>query len=309
MMRKPAVDLIGLDPKSREYADSVPSELKSSARGVVGDPLQEPVPEYISTPSEKVIANKNNAWIVLGRDRTGSRLSGYGGKGDTHAASIDIVVGRMGSDARKVDNNGNQLYVDPNFKKDAARIYISQKTDVDAAFGLPEGRVGNPKAKSAIALKADGIRIIAREGIKLVTKTDKKNSQGGNVMQISGVDLIAGNMEKELQPLVKGGNLQEALERLTHHVDKLSGIVDAFLHTQMQYNTAIQGHFHHSPFFAVPNLPSTVLQSEGMRCSLNQLVKVKRSLVNQKMNLAGYKLTYLNPAGKKYINSRFNNVN
>lgn len=308
-MYKKAIDNTGLDVQTKEYINSVPEELKTTSRGVACGNLLEPVPRYINAECEKVISNKNNAWIVLGRDRPTSRLSGYGGLGDTHAASIDIVVGRMGYRARKVDAMGNPLSVDPNFKTDAARIYISQKTDIDTNFGLPAGAVGNIKAKSAIGLKADNVRIIGREGIKLVTKTDLKNSQGSNIREVYGVDIIAGGNDKELQPMVKGQNLQVALERIVHHVDKLAAIVDNFLMSQMVFNSAVAGHFHYSPFFGICTTPSEILIPEGTRCAVNQLLKVKRSLVAHKMNLAGFKMTYLNPAGSKYINSRHNNVN
>ena len=82
------------------------------------------------------MTNENNSWIVLGRDRNASRMSGYGGKGDTQCASIDIVAGRMGSEVEAFDADGESLFINPSFKKDAARIYISQKTDIDKYFDL-----------------------------------------------------------------------------------------------------------------------------------------------------------------------------
>ena len=310
MARKKAVRQEGIDSVTRQTLSLVPKESKLNSQGIAGDKIVDPVPNFLSTPSEKVLENSNNAFIVLGRDRPGSRLSGYGGKGDTQAGSIDIVAGRMGYEARKVNERDEQLWVDPNFKKDAARIYISQKTDIDKNFGLVDGRVGHSKTKSAIALKADGVRIIAREGIKLVTRTDFKNSQGGKVGTISGIDLIAGNNDEDLQPIVKGDNMVEAMNRLTHHLDKLNGIVDAFLMTQMEFNEAVTSHFHYSPFFAVPTTPAIdVVVPKGIKTLVNQLSKVKRSLVMHKANLATFKITYLNQAGGKYINSRYNSVN
>lgn len=309
-MGKKAIDLNGLESGIQRHLENVDEKNRIHSRGIFGDKLVEPVPNYISTPSEKVINNSNNSWIVLGRDRMGSRLSGYGAKGDTHAASLDLVVGRLGSDARKVDNKGSQLWVDPNPMKDAARIYISQKTDADANFGLADGSVGDSKARSAVVVKADGVRIVAREGIKLVTGTDKKNSQGGSVRAISGINLIAGNDDTNLQPISLGNNLEDAMTRIVHHMDELSGIVDAMLMSQMEMNQAITQHYHISPFFAIPTTPAIdVLVPKGIKCLIEQLTKVKRSLVSFKINLANFKLTYLNPIGKKYINSRYNKTN
>jgi hypothetical protein len=309
ILQQKAVNIEKLSQALKDNENSIPLSDKVDSMGIAGDNILEPVPQYINTPSEIVQSNKNNSWIVLGRDRPGSRLSGYGGSGDSAAASIDIVAGRMGYEVATVNDLDEQLFVDPSFKKDSARIYISQKSDIDEYFGLIEGKVGNSKTKSAIGIKADGVRIIAREGIKLVTGTDVKNSQGAKVRTISGVDIIAGNEDQDLQPMVKGTNILQAMDRLSHHVDKLAGIVDAFLHIQMEYNKHIATHWHTSPFFAVPTLPSEILVPEGSKCLMNQLTKVKRGLLDFKINLASYRVTYLTMYGKAYICSRHNNVN
>ena len=78
---------------------------------------------------------------------------------------------------------------------------------------------------------------------------------------------------------------------------------------QFDYNNDISTHFHSSPFFGIPTLPSEVLLSRGLKTSINLLTKVKRSLVAHKSNLAGYIMSYLNVFGKKYINSRNNKTN
>lgn len=304
-----AVDKSGMSEGQKVIDQLTSDSAKEENLGIAGSKLMEPLPKFIETPSEVVYSNQNGSFIILGRDRPGNRLSGYGGKGDTKAASIDLVVGYQGSEALKVNENDEQLYVDPDFKKDAARIYISQRSDIDDYFKLTDGRVGNSKTKSAIGIKADGVRIIAREGIKLVTRVDDKNSQGGPVRVVGGIDLIAGNDDSTLQSIPKGDNLKEALQRLTHHLNKLSGIVDAFLHIQMEYNQHIATHWHNSPFFALPTTPSEVLVPEGAKAAMNMLTKVKRSLVAFKTNLAAFQITYLNVHGKRYINSRYNNVN
>jgi hypothetical protein len=311
----PAVTLDGTDPKALANLRNSDVNSASKFKGVDNDILIEPVPKYIEAACEKVIKNGNNSWIVLGRDRPGPRSSGYGGKGDTGAGSIDLCVGRLADKARSFDkSSGEALLVDPDFKVDSARVYISQKTDIDENFGLVAGTVGNSKAKSGIGIKADAIRLVAREGIKLVTSESTKNSRGGDIQKFVGVDIIAGNVDdiktnSDLQPMPKGANLAEALERLTTHVEKLNGIVDSLVMTQMQFNTALKDHWHHSPFFAQPTAPSTILIPEGAKCISDLLTKVKQSLLTHKANLANFKQTYLKQSGKKYINSRFNNVN
>ena len=61
------------------------------------------------------------------------------------------------------------------FSTDAARIYISQLTAVDKNFGIANRyqsfwkRPDEAPPGSAIGIKADSVRIIGREGIKIVT--------------------------------------------------------------------------------------------------------------------------------------------
>ena len=82
--------------------------------------------------------------------------------------TIDMVVGRMAS-AKGGDGVKPGTYVDNSFFADAARIYISETTDVDQNFGLSEGIVGNPKGQSCVAMKADQCRVVGRAGIKIMT--------------------------------------------------------------------------------------------------------------------------------------------
>ena len=64
---------------------------------------------------------------------------------------------------------------------DAARIYISQMTDVDFHFDLPEvGKIkydSNPC--SAITLKADRVRINSRRDIRIIAGNDSQIDSNG----------------------------------------------------------------------------------------------------------------------------------
>jgi len=292
--------------------EEMPSDRSCFTKGYGGAPSTEAIPELEKRTGDVVIPEQPgkpliNANVVLTKDRNASVFSGYG-KDNTQCFAIDIVVGRMGNQPRAKK-------VDPNFTFDAARIYISQRADIDKYFKLIDGTVGNAETKSAIALKADGIRLVAREGIKLVTGLDKKNSQDGDNKSIVGIDLIAGNkeMDKEgkklLQPLVKGMNLVQALTSLVRHVDKLNGVVDHFLTAQMDFNTAICHHYHYSPWYGNTCTPSDSCVSKGIKTQIDMLQQDKRSLVTQKTNLVNYRKLYLGIEGKYYINSRWNNTN
>ena len=101
---------------------------------------------------------------------------------------IDVSVGRGGELA------ATDGFQDPDFEKDSARIYLSQKCNLDRYFGL-RSTTGAPNIdmSSGIGIKADVVRIIGREGIRLVTRTETKNSLGGGIKTIHGIDLCAGN--------------------------------------------------------------------------------------------------------------------
>ena len=133
--------------------------------------------------------------------------------------------GRMASYIRETDDEGTLIYTNPDFKVDAARIYISQKADIDDYFNLRSGKVGTSRAKSGIGIKADALRLIGREGIKLVTRTEPQNSQGGKLQKVNGIDLIAGNDDSDMQPLIKGANLTECLDDMNDNIANLNGIL------------------------------------------------------------------------------------
>lgn len=256
---------------------------------------------------ETEIGGPQNAAIVFGRDRPGGVSSGYGGRGHTHCASIDIVAGRMGDKAQTVTKDQRQIYVDPNFTTDAARIYISQKTDVDANFGLPKGSLPYSTGRSAIALKADSIRVIARQGVKIVAGNSRVNSQGGSISpRAYGIDLIANNGEGGLQPIPKGENLVQAFSELTDNLEELCGIVFSFVTMQMIWNGFVQTHTHVSPFFAIPVPPSNVLNLVGGTVSTALNIKVKQPILLTRANYAGFRSRNLMPHGPNYINSFYN---
>jgi hypothetical protein len=302
-MVKKNIDKQGLPKAAKDRLDGADSLSKADALGVAGDVVLEPVPHYVQADNEKVFEGQNNSWIVLGRDRPGDRLSGYGGKGDTQCASVDIVVGRMAHEPK------SEAYVDPDFTKDSARFHLSQKSDVDRNFSLASGSVGNSIAKSSAALKADSVRIVAREGIKLVTGTDGQNSQGGSIDRVAGVDIIAGNNDETLEPMVKGESLAEAMQVMMDQIESLSGIVSSFIHSQMELNTSNASHFHTSPFFGNPTTPSSNLASAVTRAQMDQMQDCVIAMQKWKANLAIYKQNFLSPAGEKHFNSRFNKVN
>jgi hypothetical protein len=313
--RKQAVELGDLETRDKRKLSQLSRKDKIAIRGAGCKKLIEPVPKFIKAGCEKVIKGTNNNFIVLGRDRPSSRLTGYGGKGHTKAGMVDIVVGRLGSNSPYKDGT-KLISSDPDFSKDSARIYLSQRTDIDENFKLvPSPGALESTARSAIGIKADAVRIVGRENIRLVTLTNVENSMGGLVQSIGGIDLVAGNFDKNIQPMVKGKNLIKCLEDLVDHVDDLRSIIVGFVDLQNKFNLRIMDHTHHSPFFGAITSKSPVLMEAGIKTAVKTFSKTIVSTKLMAFNFESFKKNYLNPGVSDpigpdtYICSRYNNVN
>ena len=235
--------------------------------------VDEPVPTHAMAPCETLIDGRHglneklggahNAQIVLGRDRPGAVTEGAGGIGHTSCGMIDLVVGRGALESSSKMSHGDAPLneddiVNPNFCTDAARIYITQRTEggIDQYFGIDAEKTHSSHAKSAIGIKADHIRVIGRENIRLfcgpvtsfsgLGEGGETNSNGGSLKKPK-IELIAGN-EKNLQPAVLGNELKKYLEELENEVSEIrSGLKT--LNTQLgQINGTIAAITGGGPF-------------------------------------------------------------
>ena len=312
--------------------------------GLDNTTLEEKQPIYNRAECEKEISGLNNARIVLGRDRAHNITSGYRGLGHTRAGAIDIVVGLQGwnpeeggdFDKKRTDQTSAQPWVpghaDKNFGSmnsdkpgDAARIYISQSANIYEYFDICEGSVGHSIADSAIGLKADSVRIMARKGIKLVTGKNPpgRNSLDGKVKIQYGIDLIAGNRDantgKEinamggsdvplLQPIPKGDNLVEALEMIVDRIEGLNNLTSALLMglqtlTQTVMEPRIGGN---------AGGPVTATLTVGMANCIKFMTDIQRYAADyniQRQVISGLRTDYLSEQGAFYVNSRHNRTN
>lgn len=282
------------------FPEGTTPEQELASSGLAGTPINEPIPEFIKADNEKVIQGANNTYIVLGRDRPSHLGSGYGGKGHTNAGSIDLVVGREGKEEEYVNND---------FETDAARIHISQKTDIDENFSIVDGASGPAIESSAVGIKADYVRLVGRKGIKIVTNTDDKDSFGFPVDTQNGIELIANNDESDLQPIPLGDNLEGAILQLHGLVKDLSGIVGAFAEQQHKYDIILSTHVHNAPFFGIPVLPSPTCVTQGNICQTRIATDVIAALAKFTVNLKNYEETYLGSNPLFPIKSSNNKVN
>jgi len=335
IFEKKARDLAGVSEKRKQQFESMTEEQRGekNVSGVFGSKRIQAMTKRENAPSELIVARgvDNNAFIIVGNDRTCKPHTGYGGKGHTQCDAVDIVAGLGGykpQEVEKLDSeNGDkvesEIKTNPNFFLDSARIYISQKSDVDKNFGIGEfgmaeennkddkddKDIGRYGAKSAVVAKADNVRLIGRESIRIVTGTDKFNSQGGEVLGKSGVEIIAMNDTKSLQPMVLGANLIELLDVMITQIEASAEINNAARKYQMKMNQALQQHTHLSPFFALPTTTSAQAAAGGIQCDIETMTKTELSDLKQSTNLQGIRHNYLTESGEKYINSTLNKVN
>ena len=313
-------DLIGLPLREGSILSKIPNSELIHEDGIECDRLTEPLPNYAKAPCEHIIHGENNTWIVLGRDRKATKLSGYGGKGHMRAGAIDIVAGR-GSYAIEDDPKKE---INPSTTYDASKIYIAQKTDIDENFKLAKGQVGQSVAKAGIAIKSDAVRIIAREGIKLVTGTDKRNSRGASLISVRGIDLIAGNTTRDLQPLIKGKNIVNCLEDLEDLIQDICGILLGFLIFQIEFNSIVMIHNHPeivammigqgalgTPVSLVggSTFASPLNIAAGMKCIYSLQALSMKDTLSSAVNTKLWKHNYLRPYSKRAIQSRWNTTN
>tara|TARA_R110002020_G_scaffold254557_1_gene468254 strand:- start:87 stop:1070 length:984 start_codon:yes stop_codon:yes gene_type:complete len=315
------IDIKNLPDHVQEKLAALPESAMDILGVAAADGDQFDTPNLMVLPNERLI-KKGNASIRLGKDRTTNRFTGFGGKGQSHCAAIDIVAGTRGWCAQKRNKKNEETVVNPDFKLDSARIYISQKSDVDTYFGLVEGDVGNTTyeaPRSTVALKADTIRVIARENIKLVTRTDSFNSQGGELSnQLKkgyGINLIAMNDDDGLQSMVKGENLIECLEGIIQMISNLATVVENFMTYDQDFKTALQSHTHMTAFYGTESAPDFKRSMmAGVEHIINTSLNCKVPMIlNAPLDTTGVVNDYLSNGGgaqsKKFILSAYNKAN
>ncbi len=264
---------------------------------------------YNAAPVENVFSSADaKAQIVLGGDRNSDTTSGYSGLGSEDSSAIDIVCGRGKTLSEEVKEKAS--FVNPDFFNDAARIYISEKADIDEYFKITSGKnsgVGKSVASSAIAMKADAIRIIGVEGIKLVTRANPTNSKGFE-SGVKGIELVAGNDDTFLQPMVKGDNLVKCIDQILTSMSHLESQIHNIYSFLDKFTTNYASHVHPSAAPGPPTpSPTAFITSVAFNAE-----NIAHSLENQEMEdkLSKIRIDFLNiPSHDKNILSKYNKTN
>jgi len=282
------------DASSEEQKTAVDSSTGPNP-GAAGTSNIEPIITFMPAQRDKIISN-DDSYIVLGGDRVSSLASGYAGAGDTGAHMIDLVVGRDPT------VSGN-----PSFKGDAARIYISQRADIDNYLGLAAGNVGISTKRSAIALKADGVRIVAREGIKIVTMgKGTPNSLNQKSQTYTGIDLIAANDDKTSEPIAKAHKIATCLNAIIDSVETNSSLLEQFLNAQILFNKAMAQHIHTAPWGGAP---SFIAAAAHIAWEVQQKILVNMPNASHRKKVVALRLNHLEQFTDGWIGSRYNTTN
>ena len=213
-------------------------------RGYLHTRLIEPaLPKYDYDPGdgEVVLENDNGSFIVLSRDRMGNHAHGKGGiEGGTDCAAIDIVAGRLsGAGRRRKKSATDPIETGGNPALDGARVYLTERGEVDKYFGLPKGKRSTMENRSGVVIKADYTRVVGRRGVKIVAGRSsfegvglrgEKDSKGAVIKTNQFIEFIA-NQNDDLQPLVKGEALIICLRAI---YDEIAATRTALYNTHIQ---------------------------------------------------------------------------
>jgi len=155
---------------AQDIIDQVPNvNGVPTGTGLFNTPLNRTIIRYNAPVGAKIIDN-DGAFISMGQIPMGpTETSGYGAIG-LPAEAVDIVVGR-GSALNKGKGPKVNEVLNNNHMSDAARIYVCRLADIDQDFNIESHPQDTPTSgpRSAVVAKADHVRLVGREGIKIVT--------------------------------------------------------------------------------------------------------------------------------------------
>jgi len=187
---------------------------------------REIVPQYTKRGAgELTIQGSNNALITLTTDKTNKKNSG----------TIDVVTGRGRTDTTKpaLNEKGNRDTINlnlaegaPDFLTDAARIFVSMKTDPDDNFITSRQGNVNEKDVSTIIEKADTIRLIARSSVIIETQPAGNDAPPTSIVMkpngeiiIHGKNIRIGSDKATTEHIILGDTLKGLLEELIAEIN------------------------------------------------------------------------------------------
>lgn len=276
-------------------------------------------PEIVATPLQTgnttIIQGRVSAHISIKNDSPNGIMSGYGGVGKDGSATIDLVSGLGGS--RPVDYiNSSSIDLPTSFEFDSARVYISQRCNIDEYFNIPKSFIPLKNSNlpvqqsvgySAVGIKADCVRVIARDNIVIGTTNlgILSNTQEANP---NGVDIIAGiHLQNDTpQPMVKGSNLIACLTRMMIEMKNIQETIVSLRDNQQIINKFLANHVHD---MRSPQLTNSPLLKSQMDNFILKLDDETKNYISNYVNFEEAKAKYFISSEPLSIISKYNRVN
>jgi len=187
------------------------------------------------------------ARIVLTKDNFGSRASGLGGAGFYVCEAIDIVAGSLTCEK---ELKTSSCVSRANFATDGSRIYLTERGNIQAYFGLGEASDAvsiSSELKSGIGIKSDHTLIIGRELVRIVAGLG--NFEGGERL-VNGNEVvrprieIAANGAEIVEPAVLGYKLHQQFDYIKEEFLKVFQKIQDIESKLLGHKYALAAHFH-----------------------------------------------------------------
>ena len=204
---------------------------------------------------ERVISRKKSlrgdhsgARIVLTRDNHGHRATGLGGAGATKCEAIDIVAGSLTS-AKEIKTGETQSRA--NFAEDGARLYLTERGDVNAYFATAKsdtaGVSASSKFKSGAGLKSDHTLIIGRERVRIlagVSKYDGGERMATGYPTSKPIIEIGATSSERHHKAVLGDNLVKYLKEVNETMSTLNQKIASLEIDLLRFKFTMARHQH-----------------------------------------------------------------
>jgi len=243
--------------------------------------------------AEKVISRRSlsgrisGARIVLTKDNYGHRGTGLGGMGGTMCEAIDIVAGSLTCE-KKLHNGQTESRA--NFATDGARIYLTERGDIQNYFALGPGGSEtsiSSMLKSGIGIKADHTLIIGRERARILVGTSAveggERTANMNENPTGRIDIgQASAGEGAFQPAVMGNALIEYLQKINDRITSVAeyaqGIEDRLLAMRVDFAS----HFHSGAGLGyIQTFPDPILATKAGAAVRPYLLKTTEKVIDQ----------------------------
>ena len=297
--------------------DLIDREVKESTNDEsVREAAQFPVPVYqVIDGINHIVHSDKPAAITLGHNKNYQTRS-----------QIAIVAGTLGSLVAENDpENNNPVEVAYPTPTDAASVVVSEMAD----FGDYNGR-------SVVTAKADAVGLRAAEIIELRVGGIPYLANGHQTTnKYGGIHLIAGNKTEgkdfDLQPMVKGENLQEMMIDVIESMQNLISQVKTLNNDVRNLKTDLISHNHTVslltpitataqagvtvlPVFGTANVLGVTGTSLGLTTSLPPTIAKASATITTNLggidnNMTKVRQNYLEQTSPLPIKSRFNKVN